>query len=523
MKTLTKPEIDKILAAAAKRKQEILNTPSCYPETGTHYYVDSVNGDDENDGLTQSTAWRSMPRVDCADLKAGDSVLFRRGCTFRGTMRSVSGVTYSAYGEGPKPELVGSIPASDPKLWVPTRWENVWMYANLISYVRDIGAVVFGDGECWGIKVAKNYKTDDRCDMYRSNGMRGEDVPHGDLDVFNGRKIIHRECVKWTGPECLKNDLEFYHDWTTERLYLYCEGGNPAKQFGSVELSVRYFIFRNEGNHDVTVDNISFKYAGIHAISSGTCKNLTVRNCEFAWIGGSGMFIEDHVRKAPNIPFGDDLTRLGNAIEIYGNCDGYVVENNYIHQVYDTGITVQLDSMNMTADSITQNVSWKNNLIDTCHWSLELWLYTPEDTHGLTAAYRNIDISNNFVLNNGFGWGAQRPDPGDSFFYGGYYNSINAEFSNYNIYNNTFFNSRELVFNALSFGKEGIGFYENKIYTDSALATCGADFEFAKKPFTEYEATDENLAKIEETGCWGKGNEFAKLGKKDNTLVPFKF
>ncbi|MBR3960670.1 MAG: hypothetical protein IKK13_00475, partial [Clostridia bacterium] len=80
MKTLTQNEIDEILARATKRKEEILNTPSCYPETGTHYFVDSENGDDENNGLSPETAWRSMPRVDCADLKAGDVVLFRRGC-----------------------------------------------------------------------------------------------------------------------------------------------------------------------------------------------------------------------------------------------------------------------------------------------------------------------------------------------------------------------------------------------------------------------------------------------------------
>ena len=522
MKTLTQNEIDEILARAAKRKEEILNTPSCYPETGTHYYVDSENGCDENDGLSPETAWRSMPKVDCADLKAGDVVLFRRGCTFRGTMRSVAGVTYSAYGEGKKPELVGSIPASDPNLWVPTRWKNVWMYANIISYVRDIGAVIFGDGECWGIKVAKNYKSGERCDMYRSNGRRGEGVPHGDLDVWNGRKMVHRECIPWTGPECLQGDLEFYHDWSAERLYLYCEGGNPAKQFSSVELSVRYFIFRNR-NDNVTVDNISFKYAGIHAISSGTCKNFTVRNCEFAWIGGSGMSIEDHVRKEPKISYGDDLTRLGNAIEIYGNCDGYTVENNYIRQIYDTGITVQLNVKNMTADHITQNVVWRNNLIDTCHWSLELWLYSPEETNGFTAAYRNIDISNNMVLNNGFGWGTQRPDLGDSFFYGGYYGSSNAEFTNYNIHDNVFFNSRANVFTTLSIGKNGIGFYNNKMYTDSSIGAGGADFEFAKKPFTGYPANDETLAKLEESGCWGKGNEFAKLGKTGNTRIPFKF
>jgi hypothetical protein len=35
-------------------------------------------------------------------------------------------------------------------------------------------------------------------------------------------------------------------------------------------------------------------------------------------------------------------TRFGNGIEIFGACDGFTAENNYVYQCYDTGITVSI-------------------------------------------------------------------------------------------------------------------------------------------------------------------------------------
>lgn len=36
-------------------------------------------------------------------------------------------------------------------------------------------------------------------------------------------------------------------------------------------------------------------------------------------------------------------TRYGNGVEIYGGCDGYTIDNCYVHDVYDAGIAHQYD------------------------------------------------------------------------------------------------------------------------------------------------------------------------------------
>ena len=46
--------------------------------TGVTYYIDSIDGSDNGNGLSPRTAWRTVP-VSSATLSAGDRVLFRRG------------------------------------------------------------------------------------------------------------------------------------------------------------------------------------------------------------------------------------------------------------------------------------------------------------------------------------------------------------------------------------------------------------------------------------------------------------
>jgi hypothetical protein len=100
------------------------------PKGGRTFHVDSQAGDDQNDGQTPDRAWRSLERVNSAELKPGDTVRFRRGGTWRGSLRPVSGnvgapVTYTSYGEGAKPLLLGSAPRNRSDDWVKVR-DNIW-------------------------------------------------------------------------------------------------------------------------------------------------------------------------------------------------------------------------------------------------------------------------------------------------------------------------------------------------------------------------------------------------------------
>ena len=86
------------------------------------FYVDSQSGNDQNTGESPALAWSSLDRVNEADLQPGDAVRFKRGASWRGSLEPVSGekghpVTYTAYGEGEKPLLLGSASRSDSSDW----------------------------------------------------------------------------------------------------------------------------------------------------------------------------------------------------------------------------------------------------------------------------------------------------------------------------------------------------------------------------------------------------------------------
>lgn len=81
--------------------------------SNTTYYVD-CGGNDNNDGLSPETAWATITQANNATLNPGDSILFKRDCTWSETKlqanrngTSESPIIYSAYGEGELPRIVG--------------------------------------------------------------------------------------------------------------------------------------------------------------------------------------------------------------------------------------------------------------------------------------------------------------------------------------------------------------------------------------------------------------------------------
>lgn len=98
------------------------------------YYVDNA-GNDEANGTTIATPWKSLHKVSIAPLEAGSTVLFKRGGQWRdGKLVTKTGVlngaamTYGAYGTGNKPRLMGSVSLKSPTDWLQTApGSNIWV------------------------------------------------------------------------------------------------------------------------------------------------------------------------------------------------------------------------------------------------------------------------------------------------------------------------------------------------------------------------------------------------------------
>ena len=91
-----------------KRIAEIRATPNMEIPAGAECRYLSETGDDNLDGKTPATAWRTTARLDREKLPSGAFVLFERGGLFRGGLKASAGVTYTAYGKGAKPRIYSS-------------------------------------------------------------------------------------------------------------------------------------------------------------------------------------------------------------------------------------------------------------------------------------------------------------------------------------------------------------------------------------------------------------------------------
>lgn len=415
-------------AQAEARKQEILSAKDECKIAGTVYYV-SNGGDDENDGLTPETAIATLARVSTLALHPGDGVLFRRGDLFRGFVKVSPGVTYAAYGEGDKPKLYGwDKSLADPSLWRLCDAEHhIWEYAEPIL---DCGTLVFNDGEAHSRKLIPSYiggrfvcRDDESVPFDMARDMT-EDL---DIVCFYEGEMETKESRGETFPVPHMGSRSY------GSLYLRCDAGNPGEVYREIEAVPRRSMFQVGSCANVTIDNLCLKYIGIHAVAAGgACVvGLHVRNCEIGWVGGT---IQSYTGNDPNYPEGmrGTVTRYGNGIEIYGGCEDYIAENNYLYQIYDAGITHQVDTrgrnLHMTG------IRYRNNLIEYCVYSIEYFLIR---TAGDTESYiDDCEMSGNILRYAGYGWGQQRHNVYTPAHIKGW--SFENTASNYRIHHNIF-------------------------------------------------------------------------------------
>lgn len=285
----------------------------------TSYYVDSARGDDSFMGTSPQKAWKSVNKVNSAALNPGDSVLFKRGETWReGYLHPKSGnktarVYYGSYGKGKLPLLLGSQNKNQVSDWKLDSM-NIWVCTTRFSV--DIGNIIF------------------------------------DNEHHAGEK-------KWSQKD-LKAPDDYYYQEATGELKLYSEG-NPALKHKVIECALRKWMVEIEDIKYVTFENLAFKYGGGQGFAGESSANLIIRKCELSWIGGGRLNDKEQVR-------------FGNAIEFWRYATDNLVECNKIWEIYDTALTNQ-----SLYEGLQKNIIYRNNLLWNCGMAaVEVWNQDPK-------------------------------------------------------------------------------------------------------------------------------------------------
>ena len=405
----SKSSVHPVEELASKRVKEIRNTPNTdiSKRKGPIYYV-SETGSDSNDGLSESKPLKTLDKLENmfsnGEIKAGSTILFKDGDTFRGKLRvRADDITLGSYGDisKGKPNIFRSTHdgAKEGK-WVKVKG-NIWKYTLNGSdkvFTHDVGTV-------WGYCNKNN----NNCKMSMRDYSRKFEY---------AQKILTNEDYDETDIESkidtlLKNDMEIYHTGHASRsypkgevLYIYSKI-DPAKRFDEIEFNLSTNLIDATNYTDLTVDNLNIMYAGSHGIGTYGVANLTITNNEIAFIGGSKQKYDN-----------GKPCRYGNAVQVWGGVDdkngytvkdGFLIDNNYTYQVYDTGFTFQYNG-----DAIThvEKAKFSNNVFDYMGAAIEYWIMvSTQDPVKLDNSYVNdFIVDNNIMMRSGYGIVETRPN-----------------------------------------------------------------------------------------------------------------
>ena len=440
--------------------------------TGSIYYV-SGEGDDSNDGLSESTPFKTLQKLralfDHHDIADNSTILFRDGDIFRGSIIvKANNIMFGSYGDisKGKPKIyVSPYDGAKEGTWVEVK-TNIWKYTYEDSdqvFDEDIGTMWFFCNE------GNNNCNDSMPSISRKFEYAIKKTTSKTYDESNIEDNI---------DTLITNDLEFYHAGhaankdgaTGGALYLYSTS-NPSQRFDEIEFNKgknAIYLDSSKGVKSAYIDNINFAFTGNHAVRSDTISNLKVTNCEIGFIGGS----------VQNYDSGE-AARYGSGIEVYGSIisqtdnpvtDGFTVDNNYIYQVYDTGLTFQYST---TSSSIIEKAYFKNNVIEYCNYSIEYWNRTKSLDQSVRDQTYIADyvIDNNIMRYSGMGISSTRPDRGESahiktWSHDDWYNVVSGKFE---IKNNIFDTSIDQFFSIYAQTSDDLPTLTgNTLYGDSA-------------------------------------------------------
>jgi hypothetical protein len=94
--------------------QEESQTVSHATDAVREFYVDSINGDDNNSGTSENSPWNTLAKVSSLTFQPGDHIYFKRGSTYsgcvtiRGNGTADNPITIGAYGSGDAPSFTNA-------------------------------------------------------------------------------------------------------------------------------------------------------------------------------------------------------------------------------------------------------------------------------------------------------------------------------------------------------------------------------------------------------------------------------
>lgn len=269
------------------------------------YYVDSAGGSDANNGTNTSSAWQSLNKVNGTTFQPGDSILFKTGGSWSGTLNPLgSGATnnpiiISSYGTNPAMPLINGNGNADA---VALTNQPYWEIDNLeVMNTAATQAERYGIHLCANNFGTVNHLCVSNCYVHNICGL----VDTNDGDILAKRTGgISVEVVSDTTTATRFNDI----------IIENCTISSVTNQ-GIVACANR------SGGSD---------YPGMAKWNARYCSNLIIRNNSISAVCKNAMSIrygDNTCVVENNVVFNTAIATSGNQIAAYG-CWGTVFQYN---------------------------------------------------------------------------------------------------------------------------------------------------------------------------------------------------
>ena len=366
-----------------------------------NFYI-SATGSDANTGLTSTTPWRTISKINASTFASGDSILFKCGEGFYGTLTpKTNGVNFSSYGTGAKPIITGLTTISSFTNLGNNIWEAVVPGGLATLNMVIIDGVLTPMGRYPNANTANggyntyesyvnNYSITDN-QLTASPNFTGGDLVVRKVDFATARTTITSHSgtkLNFTipagssfttgygyfienSPATLDQNGEWYYNPTTHKISIFYTSTPPAIQVATLANLVSTLNSPGYTRNQISFKNIAFKGSESIMMNLSYCNNMTIDNCEFYFAGVNA--IEHRSMNSfliQNSKF-NDINMVGIHEGNPGSGNGITIQNNTIRRIgINPGMISKSSTYHEGASSTgisigATNLLIKQNIIDS--------------------------------------------------------------------------------------------------------------------------------------------------------------
>ena len=323
------------------------------------YYV-SMTGNDANSGLSTSTPWRTLKKVNSTNFSPGDMILFKSGDRFYGQLVPTSSgtssrlITYGSYGTGVKPliggferlggwksEGGGVYSASSMAKQLPNivyyngvntpmgRYPKTgWLTFESFSGTTSVTDNELGSNPNW---------TGGEIVIEKANWLIDRNV----ITSHSG-KIINYSSATSYAPRVdgeYKYFIQNHRSTLTQEGDWYYKSGVFYMNFGTRDPNTVYvkvpwietLVDINRKNY-LIIDNITFEGANQTGIKTYLSADVRITNCDFSYMGDNAVYSTS----SRQTTIENCAIKSCNGTGLYVNAVSSIIRNNVLSDIGNT-------------------------------------------------------------------------------------------------------------------------------------------------------------------------------------------